>query len=358
MPGRQARDAGLDALLRALVRSALGAELISYEPISGQIGLRRFLRVRLAARPGAPATLVARIEAPEDPASRPSGAPPEPPLEPIRGLLAAHGLPVPVRYGGDAAAGVELLEDAGERSLATAVAHADATTRRALYAEVCALVPRLQRITGPAVGVAAFARSLGAEQIAYKASRFCEWSLPERGRPASVAEADAVRAAFEVVTEAVLRAPQRLAHRDLQSSNIHVRDAAPPGARVVLLDLQGAWLAPPEYDLVCLLRDSYVELPEREIGEHLARVRPELPDAPDPETFARRFDLLTLARKGKDHALFHFVARTRSDPRYLRFVATTVRQLRGAAERAAARDARLAPLAELIAELPEPPCGP
>ena len=96
----------------------------------------------------------------------------------------------------------------------------------------------------------------------------------------------------------------------------------------MLLDLQGAWLAPPEYDLVCLLRDSYVELPEREIAAHLERVRPELPDAPAPEAFAERFDLLTLARKGKDHALFHFVARTRGDARYLRFVPTTVRQLR------------------------------
>jgi aminoglycoside/choline kinase family phosphotransferase len=300
---------------------------------------------------------VARIEAPEDPASRPSGVAPEPALEPIRSLLARHGLPVPARYGGDAAAGIELLEDAGERSLTTAAAEATAAERRALYAEVCALVPRLQRIA-PAPGVAAFERRLGAEQIAYKATRFCEWSLPERGRPASPAEASAVRAAFELVAEAARLAPARLAHRDLQSSNVHVREGAAPGARLMLLDLQGAWLAPPEYDLVCLLRDSYVELPEGEIVEQLARVRPQLPDAPAAEELARRFDLLTLARKGKDHALFHFAARSRGDPRYLRFVGTTLRQLRGAAQRASARDARLAPLAELIAELPETPCEP
>ena len=53
----------------------------------------------------------------------------------------------------------------------------------------------------------------------------------------------------------------------------------------MLLDLQGAWLAPPEYDLVCLLRDSYVELPEPEIAQHLAAIRPALPDAPAPEEF-------------------------------------------------------------------------
>lgn len=346
-------DAELEAALRALVRAALGREVTGVEPIAGQIGLRRFLRVRLAPRRGAPSSLVARVEAPEDPASRPEGIPPEPPLEPVRRLLETHGLPVPARLGGDSAAGIELLEDAGERSLAAAVEGAPAETRRALYREVCALVPRLQRISPPAPAVAAFERRLGAEQIAYKATRFIEWSLPERGRPATRGEAQAVRAAFEVVSEAVARAPMRLAHRDLQSSNVHVRE----GRGVMLLDLQGAWLAPPEYDLVCLLRDSYVELPEPEIEQHLEQVRPELPDAPAPEEFLRRFDLLTLSRKGKDHALFHFIARTRGDPRYLRFAPATVRHLRAASARAAARDARLAPLAELIGELPEGPCA-
>jgi aminoglycoside/choline kinase family phosphotransferase len=347
-----APEAELEAALRALVRATLGREVSGFEPIAGQIGLRRFLRVRLAPQLGAPVSLVARIEAPEDPASRPAGIPPEPPLEPVRRLLETHGLPVPARLGGDSAAGIELLEDAGERSLAAVVAGASAETRRALYREVCALLPRLQRITPPAPGVAAFERRLGAEQIAYKAERFIEWSLPERGRPATRGEAQAVRAAFGVVSDAVAHAPMRLAHRDLQSSNVQVREGG-----VMLLDLQGAWLAPPEYDLVCLLRDSYVELPEREIEQHLERVRPELPDAPAPEEFHRRFDLLTLSRKGKDHALFHFVARTRGDLRYLRFAPTTVRHLRAAAARAAARDARLAPLAELIGELPEGPCA-
>jgi aminoglycoside/choline kinase family phosphotransferase len=358
MPERSGLDASLETSLRTLLRTALGAEATAFEPIAGQIGLRRFVRVRLAPRPGLPTTLVARLEAPEDPASRPAGVPPEPPLEPLRSLLAERALPVPARFGGDAAAGIELLEDAGPVSLADAVADADAATRRSLYAEVCALVPQLQRIAGPVAGVAAFERRLGAEQIAYKAARFVEWSLPERGRPASAAEAAAVRAAFLAVAEAVERAPRRLAHRDLQSSNVHVLAGRPAGQRIRLLDLQGAWLAPPEYDLVCLLRDSYVELPEREIEQHLARVRRELPDAPEAGEFARRFDLLTLTRKGKDHALFHFVARTRGDRRYLRYVATTVRQLRRAATRAAARDARFAPIAELIAELPEPPCAP
>jgi aminoglycoside/choline kinase family phosphotransferase len=129
-----------------------------------------------------------------------------------------------------------------------------------------------------------------------------------------------------------------------------------PPRRLVMIDLQGAFLAPPEYDLVCLLRDSYLELGDAEVKGHVDRVRPRLPDAPDAETFARRFDLLTLTRKGKDHARFVYAARKRGDARFLRFVPATVRALRSAAARAADRDPRVAPLAELVHALPETAC--
>ena len=78
-----------------------------------------------------------------------------------------------------------------------------------------------------------------------------------------------------------LRAPQRFAHRDFQSKNVIVCDATPTRGRVAMIDLQGAFLAPPEYDFVCLLRDSYIELPEAFVESELARLRPALPAAPD-----------------------------------------------------------------------------
>jgi aminoglycoside/choline kinase family phosphotransferase len=124
-----------------------------------------------------------------------------------------------------------------------------------------------------------------------------------------------------------------------------------------MIDIQGAFLAPPEYDLVCLLRDSYVELPDEEVRSHLAEVRALLPDRPDAESFARRFDLLTLSRKGKDHARFVYAARTRGDDRYARYLSTTVRALRAAAARVAHLDPSLARLADMIQALREAPCG-
>jgi aminoglycoside/choline kinase family phosphotransferase len=103
-----------------------------------------------------------------------------------------------------------------------------------------------------------------------------------------------------------------------------------------MIDLQGAFMAPPEYDLVCLLRDSYVELDDAAVDAHLARVRTALPDQPDAESFRLRFDLLTLTRKGKDHALFRAVAAERRDERYLKHLPLTRLPPKGPVESLAA----------------------
>ena len=83
-----------------------------------------------------------------------------------------------------------------------------------------------------------------------------------------------------------------------------------------------------------------------------------LPDAPDPETFRHRFDLLTLSRKGKDHARFLSAARQRGDGRFLQYVPATVRHLRRAAADVAGRDPGFAAFAALVHALPETPCAP
>lgn len=350
-------EAALSERVTDAVRSALGVRPERIEWIPAQLSLRRFARVTLAT--GTVRRLMARVEQPEDPKGRPPGIPPEPPLEPIRALLERHGLPVPARHGGDPELGIDLLEDLGTRSLADVVAGASAEQRRAWYREACSLVPAMQRIEDPG-GVAAFRRRLDPAHFDYKAELFVAHGLPARGRAASEAERNAVRDAFGEIGRRALRAPARLAHRDFQSRNLHLVERE-GGARLVMIDLQGALCTAPEYDLVSLLCDSYVELTADEIADHLETTRGALPDAPDPETAAQRFDLLTLARKGKDHARFLYAARERGDARFLEHVPPTVRHLRRAAAAAAAREARFAPLAELVHELPQtavPACAP
>lgn len=330
-----------------------GRAVVGVDELEPGLGTRRFLRVRLAG--GAPASLIARVEDPEAP--KPGAPIPEPPLEPIRALLEQRGLPVPAQLGADEAAGIALIEDVGDTSLERAVADVDVAQRRALYAEAVALVPRIQAVEPvDASRVGAFGRALDRELIASKARKWLEWTIPfARGRPATDEERRATQRAFAVATAACADAPARLAHRDFKAANLHlVPDPhSVTGHRLVMIDLQGAFMAPPEYDLACLLRDAHVALSEDEVGEHLGRVRDQLPDAPTPADFERRFDLLTLVRVAKDISHYVDAAATRGDDRYLRFVATGMRNLRRAAHRATERDAEVAPFAALVDAMPE-----
>jgi aminoglycoside/choline kinase family phosphotransferase len=337
----------------ALATEATGARVLAALPLGhAGLGTRRFLRLRLDGPPG---SLVARIDVPEDPAGRPDGVAAEPALEPLRGFLEAAGLPVPASFGHDPACGIDLLEDLGDRCLADAVAGASDARRRALYAAVLDALPRLQALRDPG-GLPAFARRLDAPLFAYKAELFAAHSLPRAlGRAPRAAEREAVRAAFRFVAGRAAEAPQRLAHRDLQSHNVLV----PEGRAPVWIDLQGALLAPPEYDLVCLLRDSYVELPRAEVEAHLARIGPALPDAPPPELLRLRFDMLTLTRKAKDHARFVDLAHRRGRADLLAHLPATRRALRDAARRLARADRVFEAVAGFVEALPEeaPACA-
>jgi hypothetical protein len=334
----------------------LGVDVLAVEPIPAGIGQRRFYRLRLASAPG---SAVARVDAAEDPAGRPAGVAPEPPLEPVRALLERSGLPVPRCYAWDASRGIELLEDAGSESLREYFESAPLVAGEALVARALDLVPKLQRLADDGSGVAAFERRLDAALFRYKAELFAATSLPAAlRRSPSAAETEVVREAFAWIARLCAGAPARFAHRDFQSQNLLVQRLADGGTTLTMIDLQGAFLAPPEYDLVCLLRDSYLELTPSFVTQQLERIRTALPDAPRDDEFALRFDLLTLTRKGKDHARF-LTAIARGDSRYRPFVARTATMLRESAARARGVSAPLARLAELVSALPEePPCVP
>jgi len=347
------------ALLEALVARRLGARVESVLPLAPGLGTRRFFRLVLSpGGPDTPRSLIARVDAPEDPARRPGGAPPEPPLEPIRAFLERSGIPVPRSHGRDPESGVELLEDVGDTSLEQAVTDLSPAQRRELYAETAGWVVRLQALSRPDPPIAAFDRRLDETQIAYKAERLIRFGLPALlRREPTAGEVKIVREGFARIADACREAPLRLSHRDLKAANVHLRDGAPPGARIVLIDLQGAFLAPPEYDLVCLFHDAHVVLPVSEIDAQLAAIRPRLPDAPPRDEFARRFHLLTLSRVGKDASLYLYASSQLGDHRYLRFVPRAVRILRASAQRAARLEPSLARLADLLAALEEEPCA-
>jgi aminoglycoside/choline kinase family phosphotransferase len=343
----------LEARLRPLLEAGGLGGLLRLEPLTGGLATRQFFRLTLD---GDPASVIARIEGEDDPSIRPEGVAPEPDLEPTRSLLEAAGLPVP-RCLGDAK-GVYLLEDLGDATLCEAANARPPRLRRPLYEEALALLPRIQALTD--TRLPALARSLDARLIDFKAQLFARFSLPAAlGHETRPAETKVVSEAFAWIADALAGAPRRVAHRDFQSRNLLLHARAGEPERLFMIDLQGAFLAPPEYDVVSLLCDSYVELEADESASLAEWVRPRLPDAPEPEEFMRRFDLVTLLRKSKDHARYLQAGAAGRDPGYLRAAsAAAARCLKRAAERVASADPRLADLAQLVLSLPEPRCEP
>lgn len=340
----------------SLVRERFNVEEMDIEQIAGGLGSRRFYRTQLqSTEPDVPTSLIARVDAPEDPKNRPAGIPPEPPMEPLLEFLTANKLPVPRSYGGDPSQGILLLEDLGSLSLEKANEGKLRGQRMELYREVLAILPKLQALTPSTTGdpLPCFNRRLDDALFLYKANLFNEHALPlALGRAPNAAEEEVVRKAFAYIADRCNEAPQRLAHRDFQSTNLYLRHDSLP-ADIQMIDFQGAFMAPPEYDLVCVLRDSYVELSEAERSDLLREIRPQLPDAPDEIDFLERFALLTLARKSKDLARFVYAMKERGDSRFQAHIPTTVRYLKQALIHTAGMAPCLGFLAELIQYFPE-----
>ena len=87
-------------------------------------------------------------------------------------------------------------------------------------------------------------------------------------------------------------------------------------------------MGPDTYDLVSLLRDSYVDLPEHTCQ----RAHRLLPGAQGreraEETFRERFDLMALQRNLKALGTFGYQTTARRNPVYIQYIPRTLRYVR------------------------------
>ena len=305
------------------------------ESIPAGLGTRRFYRVHFTDGP--PESLVARVESqagaeaeiqakkdaeaigerelPDAPAWLP-----EPPLEPLRQFLEDAGLRVPHSIAHLPERGVDLLEDVGERTLM----QTDEPERSQRYREACQIVPRLQKLSASPERIPAFGRIFDRQLIDTKAWKWLHWTIPGLlDRPATQEESRSFHELVEGFSALLDEAPRRLAHRDFKAENLHlVPHATAPGSvgeqeecEIVMIDVQGAFMAPPEYDLVCLLYDLQVDLDERFAMECFGSTLADLPDSPDPKLAALRFDAIATLRLCKDISHLVHARLSRNDAR-------------------------------------------
>ena len=257
-------------------------------------------------------------------------------------FLEALDVPVPEYYVADVPAGYILLEDLGDERFYDRIQGLAPASRSALYGEALQLLAEWQQsVRGhlPRGGVPTF----GREHLLAELAEFADMALEARlGVTLTPGERAVIADVGQALVAELLSGPQVLAHRDFQSQNLMV---TPRG--LVLVDFQDAFIAPDVYDLVALLRDSYVVLTPDELEHHLARFA--LVTGQDLAALRDRFLLQTIQRKLKDSGRFETLSR-KGKTGFLRFFPDSIRYVVHALE----ASGRFADLLDLLrTRLPE-----
>ncbi len=338
------QDPDTEARVRGAVARATGHDTRTrpVRRLAGHASMRSYWRVG----EGADAQVVMVMPAGAGPEEVTSGGrPPVDPFVDVQRYLAGLGVRVPAIRAFEEAEGLMVLEDLGDDMLETRLLAGD--DRVALYERAIDQLARLRaRAEASPGGCVAFTRAFEAGLYRWELDHFREWLLEAwKGAALGAAERDELGGWFDRIAAALAAEPAGFTHRDYQSRNLMVL----PGGEQAVIDFQDALLGPRQYDLVALLRDSYVELPDGLVDamlrRYLERLHAEGGPRLDPGPFRETFDLLTVQRKLKDAGRFVFIDRVRGNPGFLVSIPASLRYVRDAL----ARRAELAPLRKLLA---------
>jgi aminoglycoside/choline kinase family phosphotransferase len=264
-------------------------------------------------------------------------------------LLSAMPVPVPRILDHSDALGIIALEDLGDVTLQAHLGAATPSEHEALYREAVSLVAALQRrgteLASPEhvpYGIA-----FDVEKLTWELQFFLKHFLEGyRGARVTAAQRDALTRELGAIAEELSAERRVLCHRDYHSRNLMVHDG-----RLHIIDFQDARMGPDTYDLVSLLRDSYVDLPEPQVEQLIAyflalRGEDGVPGGADEAEFRRRFDLMAVQRNLKALGTFGFQAAARGNPVYIQYMPRTLNYVRANLE----RYPRFAPLRSVLAD--------
>ena len=313
-----------------LHRSGLSARLPRVVPLTGDASDRRYFRI---LTPDAPSIVLSLHAGPFAFESLP--------FVNVARLLAQMPVPIPAILGHADDLGVLALEDLGDVTLQAHLGAATPAEHAALYRQSVALVATLQRrgaeLASP--DYLPYSIAFDVEKLSWEMDFFVKHFLEAyRGVVLSPAARDTLRSEFAVLVEMLASEPRVLCHRDYHSRNLMLHDG-----RLFIIDFQDARMGPDTYDLVSLLRDSYVDLPESTVEELLAYFLALKGETAGAEEFRRRFDLMALQRNLKALGTFGYQTTARRNPVYIQYIPRTLHYVRNNLE-ALPHFARLADL--------------
>ena len=191
------------------------------------------------------------------------------PFVTVARLLRAVPLPVPAAAASLQRARHHRAAGSGRRHAAGAPRRRDAptstprsTARRCRSSRCCSsAAPSSQSDDYPPYRVA-----FDTDKLSWELEFFYKYFLKQyRGVSPSVEVQRALSQEWSAIVEELAGEPRVLCHRDYHSRNLMLHDGS-----LFIIDFQDARMGPDTYDLVSLLRDSYVDLTSRQVDELIA----------------------------------------------------------------------------------------
>src|SRR5262249_21011422 len=324
-----------DRIDRFLHESGLADNSARVVPLTGDASDRRYFRI---IPTDGPSIVLALHAGPIDFATLPFAT--------AARLLQRIPLPVPGILGHSDALGILALQDLGDVTLQAHLGAATPTEHAALYCRAVALIELLQR-RGCALESDAYLPytiAFDVEKLTWELNFFLKHFV-EGYRGVALEPDERIGFADEFAAIGTDLASERrvLCHRDYHSRNLMLHDGS-----LHIIDFQDARMGPDTYDLVSLLRDSYVDITDGELDEliaHFLTLKARDGMTADAAEFRRRFDLMALQRTLKPLGTFGYQPTARLNPVYIQYMPRTLRYARTTPH----KSPRFARLRELLA---------
>jgi hypothetical protein len=237
--------------------------------------------------------------------------------------LRERGFSAPAIYHGDLDAGFLITEDFGSEGLVEGDPPYPISERYEAAVDLLAALhrDRLPEILPLAPQITYALPKFEIEAMLIEIGLMLEWYLPDRG----IVLADHSRAEFVALWRDLLGKATAVAKtwmlRDFHSPNLIWLAQRSGISRVGIIDFQDAVLGPAAYDLVSLLQDARVDIPEQlelALLTRYIKARHAADDAFDPATFAEIYAVMSAQRNTRILGTFARLNRRDGKSQYLR----------------------------------------
>jgi aminoglycoside/choline kinase family phosphotransferase len=256
------------------------------------------------------------------------------PFANVARLMSRMPVPVPAILGHSDPLGIIALQDLGDVTLQAHLGAASPAEHAALYRQAVTLIETLQRrgteLASPEY--IPYGIAFDVEKLTWELQFFTKHFLEGyRGAVLTPAAREALAVEYAAIAEELAGEARVLCHRDYHSRNLMLHEG-----RLYIIDFQDTRMGPDTYDLVSLLRDSYVDFTEQQVDELIAfflALRGVAGAAANVGEFKRRFDLMALQRNLKALGTFGFQTAARANPVYIQYIPRTLTYARANMER-------------------------